>query len=108
MENMILGEHPRPDMKRKDITVLNGLWEYGVSDGRREEFDREILVPFSAESELSGIKRTLMPDETAYYRKNVPLRKEEGFRYILTFLAVDYYTKLFINGREILKDAASP
>lgn len=103
MENMILGEHPRPDMKRKDITVLNGLWEYGVSDGRREEFDREILVPFSAESELSGIKRTLMPDETAYYRKNVPLRKEEGFRYILTFLAVDYYSKLFINGREILK-----
>lgn len=99
----ILGENPRPDMKRKGTIVLNGLWEYGVNNGKGEEFTTEILVPFPPESDLSGIKRTLMPDETAYYRKNIPLEKEEGFRYIITFLAVDYYATLFINGREVLK-----
>ena len=76
----ILGENPRPDMKRKGTIVLNGLWEYGVNNGKGEEFTTEILVPFPPESDLSGIKRTLMPDETAYYRKNIPLEKEEGFR----------------------------
>ena len=102
LEN-ILNENPRPDMERKDTIVLNGIWEYGVNDGRCETFTEEILVPFSPESNRSGIKRTLLPGETAYYMKNVPLKRESGYRYILTFLAVDYYATLFINGREVLK-----
>ena len=103
MEMTVLAEHPRPDLKRKDTWVLNGPWDYGVNTGVKEEFNMKILVPFSPETEKSGIKRELKSDETSYYRKCLSLQKEEGYRYILTFLAVDYYATLFINGREVLK-----
>ena len=103
MENMILGENPRPDLMRKDTLVLNGLWDYGVNSTGEEEYYSKILVPFSPETEKSGIVRTLMPGETAYYRKRVRIEKEEGMRYILTFLAVDYYATVSINSREVMK-----
>ena len=103
MENMILGENPRPDLMRKDTLVLNGLWDYGVNSTGEEEYDSKILVPFSPETEKSGIGRTLVPGETAYYRKRVRIEKEEGMRYILTFLAVDYYATVSINSREVMK-----
>ena len=51
MENMILGENPRPDLMRKDTLVLNGLWDYGVNSTGEEEYDSKILVPFSPETE---------------------------------------------------------
>jgi hypothetical protein len=70
-------EYPRPQMVRQQWQSLNGLWEFAVmgeggswEGGRVEnakadllkgnsklpaDFDREILVPFSPETALSGI-----------------------------------------------------
>ena len=93
----------RPDLERENTVILNGIWEYGFNDGRCEIFDRKILVPFSPETEKNGKMHTLLPGETAYYRLMVPLKKKENKRYILTFLAVDYQARLFINSRECLR-----
>ena len=93
----------RPDLERERTFVLDGKWEFGISSGDKEVFDSTIIVPFSPEAEKSGIKRTLMPYETMYYRKMVPLKKKENKRYILTFLAVDYYAKVFINSKEVAR-----
>ena len=57
-------EYPRPQMVREDWINLNGKWEFEMDFGasgrarglvEKEKLDREIVVPFCPESELSGI-----------------------------------------------------
>ena len=53
-------EYPRPIMERPDWKNLNGLWEYAIQARGKalpEKFDGEILVPFPAESSLSGVMK---------------------------------------------------
>ena len=53
-------EFPRPDRQRGDWLNLNGQWEFkllpdGVGSDAPEGFDRQITVPFSWVSPLSGM-----------------------------------------------------
>ena len=51
-------EYPRPIMERPQWQNLNGLWQYAivpVGQAEPETFQGEILVPFCAESALSGV-----------------------------------------------------
>lgn len=99
----ILTEYPRPQMRRGSYLNLNGLWYYaitGMSATSPERYDGDILVPFSPESKLSGVGRTLGGNETLWYRRTFAL--PEGFmqaRLLLHFGAVDQDAAVFCNGR---------
>lgn len=102
-KNCPLSEYPRPQLVRDSYLCLNGLWEYAITDTSAipAEFDGQILVPFSPEAPLSGVKRTLLPTQTLWYRR--ALKLPEGFlkeRLILHFGAVDQSCTLYINGIE--------
>lgn len=103
-ENCILTEYPRPQMRRDSYLNLNGRWEYAITDSDElpRRWDGTILVPFSPESALSGVGRSLQPGQTLWYRREVIL--PQGFipadgRLLLHFGAVDQETAVYWNGR---------
>ena len=103
-----LPEYPRPQLQRDSYLNLNGPWEYAItqSDELPSAFDGAIIVPFSPESELSGVRRTLHKDETLWYRRH--LRLPAGFvspegRVILHFGAVDQEAVVWVNGHEAVR-----
>ena len=98
-----LQEYPRPQLRRDSYLNLNGAWDYAftASGEAPERFDGVITVPFSPESELSGVGRTLHPGEYLWYRRSVTL--PEGFRrgrLLLHFGAVDQIATVYVNGTE--------
>jgi len=98
-----LQEYPRPQMRRSSYVNLNGLWEYAItqSDDVPAAFDGEILVPFSPESVLSGVSRTVAKGDTLWYRRSLTLPNgfmPDGGRVILHFGAVDQEADVFVNG----------
>ena len=56
-----LPEYPRPQMLRPLWQSLNGPWKYVItkSDVKPTRFDGNIIVPFSPETELSGVMRSV-------------------------------------------------
>ena len=95
-----LPEYPRPQFARASWRSLNGVWEYAITpQGQQPETWGEIVVPFSPESQLSGVERILQPNETLHYRREFTL--EESFlKYtmLLHFGAVDHDCKIWLNG----------
>lgn len=96
-------EYPRPMMKRESYVNLNGLWKYAITRGGKapREYDGKILVPFSPESLMSGVRRQLKPAETLWYERTLPeqITRQEGMRWILHFGAVDQYAEVRVNGK---------
>lgn len=100
-ENGVLSEYPRPQKKRDSYFLLNGKWEYAVNktEDLLNDFDGEILVPYSPESELSGVKRQLKKDEVLHLKKRFVL--PDGFNEGRVFLyvgACDQTCKVYLNG----------
>ncbi len=108
-------EHPNPQFMRDNWMNLNGKWGFAFDFGKSgmerkwyladdetmKHFDKKINVPFCPESKLSGVGYTdFIP--AVWYRKEVELKEPqlEG-RVLLHFGAVDYETKVFINGKEV-------
>ncbi len=103
-KDAVLQEYPRPQLRRDSYINLNGLWHYAITagDGLPNELDGEILVPFSPECELSGVGRTVEPEDTLWYVKEFSLPK--GFnigRVLLHFGAVDQMAWVYLNGIEV-------
>ncbi len=109
-------EYPRPQMVRRQWRNLNGLWDWAIRPKdavEPETFDGKILVPFAAESALSGVMKRVGPDNRLWYKRTftVPatwnrIRGENASfgvlpqkRIILHFGAVDWETSVWINGR---------
>lgn len=123
----VLGEHPRPQLARDNYMMLNGLWEYAITpihDAARRvtetdqpltrdealhavshsappaRFDGDILVPFSPEAPLSGVKRDLQPNELLWYRRSFTTPPtDHGKRLLLHCDAVDWACACYVNGR---------
>ena len=77
----ILWEYPRPQMVRLkpagQYEILNGWWKYAIIDSRRvpQEWEGEILVPFSPETTLSFVERQVQPSEYLWYIGKYTYRK---------------------------------
>ena len=113
----VLGEYPRPTMRRARWTNLNGWWEYAIVESSAAQdmwsiacppkvWDGTILVPFSPESRLSGVGRTLLPTQLLWYRRSVTMEEgepDEAHRMLLHFGAVDYACACYVNGKRIAK-----
>lgn len=109
----VLPEHPRPRMQRDKYAMLNGVWEYAIApvDGEVDtevlaqqeipsRWDGQIVVPFSPEAPLSGVGRTVRPNELLWYRRKIELPKlTDDQRLILHFDAVDWMCAFFVNGK---------
>lgn len=101
-------EYPRPQLVREKWFNLNGRWEFAFDDldqGMKEEwylndkqFDDEIEVPFVYQTEMSGID-SQENHEIVWYKKKFEVPEDfEEEKYLLHFGAVDFETKVFING----------
>jgi len=100
----VLQEYPRPQLRRDSYLNLNGVWDYAITPEQEApvRYDGEILVPFSPESELSGVCRTLQPDQFLWYHRVVSL--PAGFRrdrLLLHFGAVDQTATVYVNGQPL-------
>lgn len=95
----VLQEYPRPQMVRESYENLNGFWDYAITNGSRPEtWDGKILVPFSPEALLSGVNRTLQPEQTLWYHRQLALSPQVGKRLLLHFGAVDQTCEVYLNG----------
>lgn len=99
-----LPEYPRPQFVRESYLNLNGTWNYAIkkSSALPREFLAQITVPFSPETELSGVCRVLKPDEYIFYEKTFTL--PEGFnkgRIFINFGAVDQIAEVYLNGKRV-------
>ena len=101
--NQVLQEYPRPQMRRENYAILNGLWDYTITTEDRppKNWDGQILVPFSPEAELSGVNRTLLPGQYLWYRRRLQLQVGSGERALLHFGAVDQIATVYVNGKPI-------
>lgn len=98
-------EYPRPQLVREDWKNLNGLWSYKIVDkGSRppKSFDGKILVPYSIESQLSGVKKPLNANQELWYHKQFKLPENWNGKHIkLHFGAVDWNSRLYVNGKKV-------
>ena len=98
--------YPRPQMVREQWQNLNGLWDYAILpkgdpesfSGFPEEADGKILVPFCAESALSGVGKRVGEDQALWYRTCFKLPRGWKERVLLHFGAVDWQADVWLNG----------
>ncbi len=99
--------YPRPQLQRKDWYNLNGAWDFHFDDenkgeelGWYQQFPsaQKILVPYSYESTMSGI-RDQTHHKVVWYHRTFHADLQDGKRLLLNFEGVDYEAKVWVNGR---------
>lgn len=102
----VLPEYPRPQMVRERWQNLNGVWQFAVLPDSSTVptfgavLGERILVPFAMEAALSGIGRHA--DDVIYRRLfTVPQTVRPGERLLLHFGAVDWRSRVYVNGVQI-------
>lgn len=104
--------HPNPQLYRENYISLNGEWDFlfdELDEGMEKEYYKhfpkdnlKIIVPYPYQAKASGIN---IPDkhiDVIWYHKNIRI-DDLNKTYLLTFLAVDYETILFVNGHRAFK-----
>jgi hypothetical protein len=96
--------YPRPQLERTEWLNLNGLWDYAVAemskDTKPEKWEGKILVPFTIETQLSGIARELTEEEAIWYQRTFEVPgnwKKKSL--LLHFEASDFETTVWLNGQ---------
>ena len=98
-------EYPRPQLYRDSYMLLNGRWDFSFGEGLENSqmcggfTDRmEINVPFTYQTELSGIG-TEERHDVVWYSRSLELTDEHlSGRVILHLEGCDYETFLWVNG----------
>lgn len=110
--NCYVKDYPRPQFVRDHWDDLSGEWNFLFDDdnvGEEKKYyndlpaDRIINVPFTYETEASGINDQSQHDNV-WYQRDVFLSKPDDKRVIIHFEGSDYVTKLWINGRYVGKN----
>lgn len=101
-KNCPLNDYPRPQMERDSFICLNGEWDYAIYPTAEafSGYEGKITVPFSPETLLSGVNRTVTPADTLYYRKKFDFKQTKA-RVLLHFGAVDYACDVALNGKSL-------
>ncbi|HEY4107660.1 sulfatase-like hydrolase/transferase [Puia sp.] len=98
-------EYPRPQFVRAAWANLNGPWDYaitGVTQAQPPVWEGKILVPYPVESLLSGVRRSVGPDSLLWVHRRFSVDTAwQTKRILLHFGAVDWKTRIWINGREL-------
>ncbi len=110
MTECYVENYPRPQFVRGQWTDLNGQWDFAFDDADRGDPERwyedfpspalSIRVPFTFETELSGIHdEALHP--CVWYHRILPVDANAlgDDRLILHFEGSDFYTRVWVNGR---------
>lgn len=99
--------HPNPQFMRENWQSLNGSWDFSFDDkdqGIQEEWyggipeGLTIEVPFSYETELSGIHDT-DHHPIVWYQKKINVTENKPL--IIHFEGSDYETTLYVNGKKV-------
>ena len=97
--------YPRPEMRRKRWSSLNGLWQYAITSKAASQPSRwqgRILVPFVVQSKLSGVDKSVSPQQRLWYRREfMPPKLAAGRQLLLHFGGAMYRTHIFLNGKAI-------
>ena len=95
-----LAEYPRPAMRRDSCEILNGPWQYAITQTAEHPaaWQGSILVPYSPEAPASGVGRALQPGQWLHYHRLFAPPTGEGGRVLLHFGAVDYACAVQVNG----------
>ena len=102
-QDQVLMEYPRPQMRRGNWWILNGLWDYAMTASEQppQKWDGKIVVPFSPEAPLSGVNRSLQPGQYLWYGRDLRLQPKAGERVLLHFGAVDQIATIYLNGKPV-------
>ena len=100
-------DYPRPQWVREKWICLNGEWDFAFDFGASGEargmiqggvYPHKINVPFCPESKLSGIEYVdFIP--AVWYKMTITMDALCKERAILHFGAVDYLSKVWVNGK---------
>ncbi|MGI9072056.1 MAG: glycoside hydrolase family 2 protein [Bryobacteraceae bacterium] len=99
--------YPRPQLQRDKWISLNGRWDFAFdhdaawTNPNLVDWNATIIVPFSPETAASGLSETGFYRAVWYRRNFEPPNLEAGQRLLLHFGAVDYCTKVWVNGIEV-------
>ncbi len=92
-------EYPRPQMKRDSYLSLCGVWNLSVEKKGVVTPLSDITVPFSPETRLSGVNRTLEKKEKYIYEKTFDISPDfTKEKILLHFGAVDQIAEVWLNG----------
>lgn len=111
LRSPLRSQHPRPTFVREQWHSLDGLWDFAFDDadaGLKEgwqskvsDFPMQINVPFTYQTEKSGIGITEHHPVLWYHRAvDVPAHEADQ-RVLLHFGAVDHSCKVFVNGQMV-------
>ncbi len=99
--------HPRPQLRRAQWQSLNGQWDFCKGRGKRYfgpsevEWECPITVPFSPETEASGVADGGFYTAVWYRRTWEQEPLPEGQRLLVHFEAVDWQADVWVNGKRV-------